>query len=1047
MKRILCVLAVLAMLMTVVPVFAFGAEAITLEKTPVGNTGAVITVSGGSGTVTAASSDTNTATVSVSGTTVTVTGVSGAVGIVEVTVTRGGQSAFVEVPVGYTTFSFSGRSVTVYAGSCNKYEILGIEQASETEYNGSEGTGELSVTQDAEGNSVYTAASGYELSLNIKKAGGDFVVNGSSEYADIMVKKEATGDAYLYLDGLNIKSQFTAALTVKKNSTKIVYVTALAGSVNTFADSALNNADAYGPTDEGGDGTNQYYAESAVIKGKTAANVVIGGTGVININAAAKNGVKVGADGILTVAGSVLNVAAPNSGLSCENELRITGGTVGITSTGDAIKAADDTDEIGRIVITGGAVTVNSGDEGILARENVSISGGTLSVTAAGDGVKAENGGETSGDIDISGGNITLRTTGDGISAFNVVISGGVFDIVCANGYTNTSYNGDNPNTPSAKCIKAEVDETISGGTFTLSAPDDTLHSDGNLTVEGGTFDIWTRDDGVHSELVTTIGIRTASDDLIDMNIHACYEGIEGADVVLNSGRCTVYASDDVVNAANGDLPNYNYTINVWGGVWRLYTSGGDGVDSNSGLFFRGGDLEVYSTSNTSNDPLDSDGMLALYDGTVLACGQNAMQGAPSAGIYVQFTNCSIRTGYSLVIKDGSGNILKSTTAWFASSSNTANYVVFSHPDMTAGQTYYLYINGSTSAKTGTAQGNHVDSTQWTDLDEGDTNVFERVTAMNAGSRFVITNASASSPVYTLGGTTSPASVQSTLTSVSGGFSFGTLNENNTYYIDAQGRLYNTVGGTNYYLAYTTTGGWNPTYNLTKTTDASAAATWQVGASGSAAIIYASVSGGPGGPGGGGPGGQQRRLYLYCTSGQWRLASSTSASGYTVYIYAPAVEQAALTGTLYYAAQASDNFSIADVQAGTVIKYRSGRTAAAQTLEWTNSHISWEWEPEFVSSANGTYILTVMYDGVAFGTVTVVISGGSDVPPEPVVTMGDVNGDGTVDVSDALLVLRFAMGIIDELPVPAAADVDASGGADLGDALLILRAAMGLMEL
>ena len=1044
-KKLICIMAALALLMTAIPAFALGAEVVIVTKTPVGNTGAVITLSGGSGTVSAESSDTAVAAVSVDGDAVTVTGVPGAVGIVSITCVKGNQTVVLEVPIGYTTFSFSGRSVTVYAGSSNKYEVLGIEQASETEFNGSEGTGELTVSEDADGNSVYTAAEGYELSVNIKKAGGEFAFNGASEYADIMVKKEATGDATLYLDGLSLKSQFTAALTVKKNSTKTVYVTPLAGTVNVLADNAVNNADVYGPTSEGGNGSNQYYAESAVIKGKTAANIVIGGEGILNINAAAKNGVKVGADGYLTVESATLNVNAPNAGLSSENELWITGGTIGLTTTGDAIKAADDADEIGKIVITGGDITINSGDEGVLARESVDISGGTMNITAAGDGIKAENSTETSGDVDISGGEFTINVTGDGISGFNTVISGGTFAITCANGYTNTSYNGNNPNTPSAKCIQAELDETISGGTFTLSAPDDALHSDGNLTIEGGTFDVWTRDDAAHAELVTTFGIRTASDDLINFTAHTCYEGIEGADVVLNSGRATVYSTDDVVNAANGDLQNYNYTINVWGGVYRLYTSGGDGVDSNGGLYFRGGDLEVYSTSNTSNDPLDSDGMLALYDGTVLACGQNAMQGAPRAGIYVQFTNCSIRSGYSLVIKDSQNNILKSTEAYFANPNNTASYVVFSHPDMVNGQTYYLYINGSSSPKTATAQGNHVDSTQWVDLDEGDTNVFERVTAMSAGSRYVITNSSATSPVYTLSGTTSVVSLQSTLTSVSGGFTFGTLNEQNTFYMDEAGHIYNTVNGTNYYLAYTQTGGWNPTYNLTRTTDASAAAAWEIGASGSAATISAAL-GGPGGggfPGGGGPGGQQRRLYLYCSGGTWRVASSNSSSGYTVYIYAPAVEQAALTGTLYYTANASAGFSIADVQEGTTIKYRSGRTAAAQTLEWTNSHISWAWEPSFNSAANGTYTLTVTYDGIPFGAVTVVITGGSDIPA----VMGDADGSGTLDTFDALTALRCALGLIDGIPNPAAADVDGDGEVTVIDALMILRAVIGIIEL
>ncbi len=60
---------------------------------------------------------------------------------------------------------------------------------------------------------------------------------------------------------------------------------------------------------------------------------------------------------------------------------------------------------------------------------------------------------------------------------------------------------------------------------------------------------------------------------------------------------------------------------------------------------------------------------------------------------------------------------------------------------------------------------------------------------------------------------------------------------------------------------------------------------------------------------------------------------------------------------------------------------------------------------------------------------------------------GDVNGDNTVDVTDALMTLRYAMSLIDALPNAAAADVNNDGTVDLTDALQILRAAMGIITL
>ncbi|MBO4562811.1 MAG: S8 family serine peptidase [Clostridia bacterium] len=63
--------------------------------------------------------------------------------------------------------------------------------------------------------------------------------------------------------------------------------------------------------------------------------------------------------------------------------------------------------------------------------------------------------------------------------------------------------------------------------------------------------------------------------------------------------------------------------------------------------------------------------------------------------------------------------------------------------------------------------------------------------------------------------------------------------------------------------------------------------------------------------------------------------------------------------------------------------------------------------------------------------------------PLPVL-LGDVNGDGVVDSADALLTLRYAMGIVGEASlIVEAADIDGDGAVTSADALMILRRALG----
>ena len=58
---------------------------------------------------------------------------------------------------------------------------------------------------------------------------------------------------------------------------------------------------------------------------------------------------------------------------------------------------------------------------------------------------------------------------------------------------------------------------------------------------------------------------------------------------------------------------------------------------------------------------------------------------------------------------------------------------------------------------------------------------------------------------------------------------------------------------------------------------------------------------------------------------------------------------------------------------------------------------------------------------------------------------GDANGDGNVDSQDALIVLRFSLGLVDLDPDAAAnCDMNGDGSTDTQDALIILRIALGI---
>lgn len=394
-------------------------------------------------------------------------------------------------------------------------------------------------------------------------AAGTYVFSGDCDNGSITVKKGVTG-VTIVLNGLTLTNDDSAAITL--NKTAEASLIAAAGTTNTVADTAGSND------------------ENAAVKVKSGASLSIGGTGTLTVDGNAKNGIKGAADAVITVAEVKLNINAADDGLSCDDELNITGGTLSIIAGGDAVKASPDTDD------TENPDTTSLG--------NVTISGGTLTLNATEDGIQAD------GDLTISGGTFHVKTNG---------------------GHT-TALTDDSA---SCKGFKAGKTLTVTGGTVNVDSADDALHASTDVTISGGTLTLATGDDGVHADNDLVIGAKGASSTSTPrINITASYEGLEGTTVTVYSGDIDVAASDDGVNAASSTLGEHSdkYAISISGG--DLYIdAGSDGLDSNNDISMTGGKVEVYGADAMMDAAIDYDGTFTLSGGTLFGAGME-----PSAG-------------------------------------------------------------------------------------------------------------------------------------------------------------------------------------------------------------------------------------------------------------------------------------------------------------------------------------------------------------------------------------------------------------------------------
>lgn len=446
-----------------------------------------------------------------------------------------------------------------------------------------------------------------------------------------------------------------------------------------------------------------------------------------------KADLKIKGKGSLTVLGYL------NNGIHCTKDLKIKNGNISVTALGHGIKGKNS------VTVSGGTVTVTSGKDGITSDET-------------------EN--EEKGFVTIEGGEIIITSVGDGVSAeTTLTVTDGVISIISGGGSANAQQKTDNmrgwwdfdnsasdDDIVSCKGLKAGKALVISGGSITIDAQDDALHTDGDMTISGGECILSTGDDGAHAALSLTV---------LDgkITVLTSYEGLEANQITLAGGDLDITASDDGINAnggsngfsggfgggfgggrggmggsfggrrsdtnsQSGDMTppdNNNMTppdnsnmqtppddtsdkqpvLLITGGKITV-NADGDGLDSNGNLREEGGDITINGPSNGGNGAIDigteNGGAGFISGGTLIALGTSSMAenfGSTSTQCAFLVTMNSFGAGETITITDSQGTVL-----YTGVTVKSANSVVFSSADLVVGETYTVTIGSSSATVT-----------------------------------------------------------------------------------------------------------------------------------------------------------------------------------------------------------------------------------------------------------------------------------------------------------------------------------------------------------
>ncbi|MGN1245330.1 MAG: carbohydrate-binding domain-containing protein [Muribaculaceae bacterium] len=288
----------------------------------------------------------------------------------------------------------------------------------------------------------------------------------------------------------------------------------------------------------------------------------------------------------------------------------------------------------------------------------ITIAGGTLTASTGATAAKCL---KADADVTISGGSITLSTAGGG------------------------KWDSDDVKTKAASCISADGNITIDGGAILLTSTGSGgkgMSCDGDFVMNDGEVVISTSG-GV---FIYLNGVEypdyTGSTDRIDSDYKSSAKGVKAdGNVTINGGSISVKTTG---NGSEGIESKAVLTIN--GGTVSIH-SRDDGLNSSSHMYINGGDVTVVATAN---DGLDSNGNLYITGGTVRAFGASS----PECGI-----DANSEQGYSVIFTGGSllavggGNSVPSSS----SSQSTQPYVSASLA-ATAGSTVVISSNGTALA-------------------------------------------------------------------------------------------------------------------------------------------------------------------------------------------------------------------------------------------------------------------------------------------------------------------------------------------------------------
>ena len=374
-------------------------------------------------------------------------------------------------------------------------------------------------------------------------------------------------------------------------------------------------------------------------------DMVLAKDGIITVKAGG-DGIKSTNDtdekkGFVAIQGGTFNLTTQADGIQTETSMLITNGNINIVSGGGSAngtkKSVDDRKAPGRwenspetqstetetpsakgikaesnIEITGGTLKIDTSDDAIHSSNSATVSGGDIGIASGDDGIHADS------NIDITNGKINITKSYEGIESMVVTVADGDINIVSEDDGINI--NGGNDGSAGMGGpggARQPQDDGVPGGPGQPGQGPDAVSENSMLNINGGNISVNASGDGLDSNgsIVMTNGKVVVSGPTSNNNGAIDYNGtfkISGGLLIAagSSGMAQAPSEESTQNTINMSFPN----VQEAGTIVHLQDSKGNTVATYA-------PEKEYQSVVISSPLLKKDSSYSLYTGGSLTGG------------------------------------------------------------------------------------------------------------------------------------------------------------------------------------------------------------------------------------------------------------------------------------------------------------------------------------------------------------------------------------------------------------------------------------------